>query len=60
MTENSIHNENLAVTPEEWPRIFGGVLTEWDFSTSAPNPGRIDKICAGIDAYLKYKQQHLQ
>ena len=46
---------NIEVVPEEWDRIYGGELTEHDFSTSYPNVNRISKIMNGINDYRRYK-----
>ena len=53
------YDERLIITPEECPRIWFGELTERDFSTSHPNPYRIDNIARGINAYLKYKKKNM-
>ena len=49
---------HIEVTPAEWDRIYGGELTESDFSTSHPNLNRIPKIMSGINEYRRYKRRN--
>ena len=52
----SIFQDNIIkIGQDEYSRLWGGELTEFDFSTSSPNSYRIEKIARGIDEYLKYK-----
>lgn len=44
-----------AITEDEKSRVFSGLLTEDDFSTSSPNKFRISRISSGIQDYLRYK-----
>lgn len=55
--ENSIYSNNIAITPEEYPRIFAGILSQADFDPTKPNPRNISKIAGGIEQYLRYKQK---
>lgn len=45
------------ITPEEFPRIFGGILSQADFDTTKPNPRNISKIAVGIEQYLSHKKK---
>lgn len=44
------------IKADELERIFGGVLSNADFSTTLPNEKRIEKIYTGIKNYLHYRQ----
>ena len=52
-TESEKWND-IPIYSEEWDRIYYNIAEE-DFDTTAPNPFRINKIMAGINAYLKQK-----
>ena len=57
----SIFQDNIIkIGQDEFSRLWGGELTEFDFSTSSPNSYRIEKIARGIDEYLKYKRNHIE
>lgn len=55
--EKNTYLNNTIITPEEYPRIFAGVLSQADFDPTKPNPRNISKIAAGIEHYLRYKQK---
>ena len=48
----------IVITPEEYCRINYYELTEFDFSTSHPNPYNISKTYRGVSEYLTYKRKH--
>ena len=48
---------NNYITPDEYPYIWFGELSESDFYTSAPNPCRIGKIATGINRYIAMKKR---
>lgn len=55
--ENNMYLNNMTITPEEYPRIFAGILSQADFDPTKPNPRNISKIAGGIEQYLRYKQK---
>lgn len=56
----TFQDNKITISQDEYSRLWCGELTEHDFSTSSPNPYRIEKIARGIDEYLKYKRNHIE
>lgn len=58
--ENNTYLNHVIITPDEYPRIFTGTLSQADFDPTKPNPRNISKIAAGLEQYLRYKQKEEQ